>query len=54
MRTASGRYRRPPPPWDPPGAPNMNLETRWLDLTTHPEEVMDRNTLLAHIAALGR
>jgi len=30
MRRSDGRYRRPPPPWDPPGAPGMNLMT-WLD-----------------------
>lgn len=54
MLTRSGRYRRPPPPWDPPGAPGMNLESRWLDLTVHTEEVVDRSGLLAHIAALGR
>lgn len=30
MRGPDGAWRAPPPPWDPPGAPGMNL-FEWLD-----------------------
>lgn len=42
MRGRDGRYRRPPPPWDPPNAPRMNL-MQWLD-QRHVDWV-DRATL---------
>ena len=54
MRTASGRYRKPPPPWDPPGGGAMNLE-RWLDLDSDaPGQVLARSGFLSHLDALGR
>lgn len=37
MRAADGRYYRPPPPWDPPGAPEHNLED-WLRVTPDPRD----------------
>jgi len=50
MRTPSGRWRRPPPPWDPPGAPAMNLPS-WIDTRNDegPGRVVDRAGLLAHL-----
>ncbi|MFO0745806.1 MAG: hypothetical protein U1F43_09040 [Myxococcota bacterium] len=44
MRRADGRWRKPPPPWDPPGAPGMNLEA-WLDQDA--DDWIDRATLEA-------
>jgi hypothetical protein len=43
------RWRRPPPPWDPPGAPGMNLDA-WIDTTTDgPGLTFDRSGFLAHL-----
>lgn len=57
MRTPSGRWRRPPPSWDPPGAPGMNLE-RWIDVSAPGEEpgpglVLDRAELVARLSGRG-
>lgn len=47
MRRADGRYRRPPPAWDPPG-PGMNL-MQWL-AQDHPDWI-DRAALEARYRA---
>lgn len=54
MRTATGRYRKPPPPWDPPGGGAMNLE-QWLDLSGGPGQVLSRTDFLGYLTQpLGR
>lgn len=53
MRTTSGRFRKPPPPWDPPGAPAMNLES-FVDLNQGPGRVFDRSGFVAHLGSLAR
>ncbi len=41
MRRADGGWVKPPPPWDPPGAPMHDLDA-WLDLTNPgPDAVLD-------------
>ena len=49
MRRADGAWRRPPPPWAPPGAPAMNLSA-WRDMTPDrgPGVVHDRAALEVH------
>lgn len=42
MRDARGHYVAPPPPWDPPGAPGMNLDTWRTHAPGGPGEVLDR------------
>jgi len=45
MRDKRGRWRRPPPPWDPPGAPAMNLAA-WTSTTpSGPGLLLDRVAL---------
>jgi len=47
MRDERGRWRRPPPPWQPPGAPAMNL-ARWIGMEPGgPAVVLDRAGLAA-------
>lgn len=53
MRDASGLWRRPPPPWDPPGAPSMNLAS-WISAASGgPGEVLDRAGLEARWGVAG-
>ncbi len=42
MRDARGRWRRAPPPWDPPGAPAMNLASWTSGAPDGPGVVLDR------------
>lgn len=46
MRDARGRYRKPPPPWDPPGAPGMNLDAWRTGAPGGPGQVLDRAGLM--------
>lgn len=41
MRDPDGSYHRPPPPWDPPGAPRMTLPA-WVSPIGGPGVVLDR------------
>lgn len=47
MRDARGRFRKPPPPWDPPGAPGMNLDLWRTGAPDGPGVVLDRPGLEA-------